>query len=554
MEVPFLGVEPLDRAPVGSLPSQYDLVCMMWGHVTDFKGFQGFRNHKIEGELVCCSISRETERGRCGEEGGCLGRGLPCLLAKLKERWEEAGLPIKDRDHHIIEILTKLKADFDKLKRKKFNNEESKQEAINKLKMKTVNLAPIDWKTRIMSDRILWAQAKADKVELLDDYIGPMATWSAHVRPESEPCQAARLRAEEVRREQAEVEEAREARKTAREEISSGEQIVISSSSQHGESSQDSQSERILDEQVRRIRGNKTVYRKRKRLQGGDDDDDDDENTVECRAPRDLLRRLGPLCDKIGVTIRQQHSLVVAFYELVGINSTEMDLSLSSAWRHRRKDEEIIANEQINKVKKDIEEKDIKIVLQFDEKELEEDISGEVKKVSRMVVMITSPFLERDQFLAAIPLEGKTGAAIAEALFLLLVEHDLDRRVVAVLADMTATNFGPYNGAIALLQDMLGYSVVIIPCLHHTEELVPKHVVRLVSTRSTINGPGETTFLKYYGEQNEVRKALEEEPVELKTFDWERYADTPVEEQARRILIWARGALEDGDFSRGDYR
>ena len=154
-----------------------------------------------------------------------MGRGLPCLLAKLKERWEEAGLPIKDRDHQIIEILTKLKADFDKLKRKKFNNEESKQEAINKLKMKTVNLAPIDWKTRIMSDRILWAQAKADKVELLDDYIGPMATRSAHVRPESDPCQAARLRAEEVRREQAEVEQAREARKTAREGANCDQQL-----------------------------------------------------------------------------------------------------------------------------------------------------------------------------------------------------------------------------------------------------------------------------------------------------------------------------------------
>ena len=66
--------------------------------------------------------------------------------------------------------MTKLKADFDKLKRKKFNNEESKQEAINKLKMKTVNLAPIDWKTRIMSDHILWAKAKADKVELIGVY------------------------------------------------------------------------------------------------------------------------------------------------------------------------------------------------------------------------------------------------------------------------------------------------------------------------------------------------------------------------------------------------
>ena len=84
--------------------------------------------------------------------------------------------------------------------------------------------------------------------------------------------------------------------------------------------------------------------------------------------------------------------------------------------------------------------------------------------MSRLVVMITAPFLERDQFLAAIPLEGKTGAAIAEALFLVLAEHGLETRVLAVLADTTATNFGHSNGAIALLQEMLGYPVVVIPC------------------------------------------------------------------------------------------
>ena len=511
------------------------------------------KNHKVGGKPVCCTISKETRRGRCSEEDGCFRSNQPCLLAKVKERWEEGRLPLKDRDDHIIDIMTTIKKDFDKMRKKKFLSEEIRQEAINRLKMKTINLAPTDWRRRIMSDRVLGARAKAAKADLLEDYIGLTATRSALVTPESNNVIADRQRNEEVQREHAEAEEAREARAKAREEIKSQQQADFSSSSQHGESSQDSQTEGHLEEQAQRARDNRKAYKKRKRMQGGDDDDYDDE-TVECRAPKDLLRKLGPLCDKIRITIRQQHSIVVAFYELVGIDSTKMDLSLSSAWRHRRQDEEIISSEQLDKVKEDIKEKDIKIVLQFDEKELEEDMAGEVKKMSRLVVMINAPFLERDQFLAAIPLEGKTGAAIAEALFLVLVEHGLETRVLAVLADTTATNFGHSNGAIALLQEMLGYPVVVIPCLHHTEELVPKHVVRLVSTRSTTNGPGETTFLKYYGEQNEVRKALEEEPVELKMFDWERYDNTPVAEQARRVLEWARLTLQAGDFSRGDYR
>ena len=269
------------------------------------------KNHKVGGKPVCCTISRETRRGRCGEEDGCFQEDQPCLLAKVKERWEKGRLPLRDRDDHIIDIMTTVKKDFDKLRKKKFPSEEMRQEAINRLKMKTVNLAPTDWRTRIMSDHVLWARAKADKVNLLEDYIGLTATRSALVTPESDHCIAARQRAEEVQREKAVAEEAREARTKAREEIQSQQRVDFSSSSQHGESSQDSQSEVHLQEQAQRARDNRKAYKKRKRMQGGDDDDDDDE-TVECWAPKDILRKLGHLCDKIGVTIRQQHSIVVS--------------------------------------------------------------------------------------------------------------------------------------------------------------------------------------------------------------------------------------------------
>ena len=144
-----------------------------------------------------------------------------------------------------------------------------------------------------------------------------------------------------------------------------------------------------------------------------------------------------------------------------------------------------------------------------------------MESVERLVIAVSSPVLERDQLLTAFPLETGTGEAMAEAVFDILVSLDLHEYVMAIVADTTATNFGQYRGAIALLQDFLGYPVLVIPCLHHVEELPPKHVMRLVSGRRT-TGPGESIFLIYHSNFNEIRPLITNTVV-LKTFDWEEH-------------------------------
>ena len=157
----------------------------------------------------------------------------------------------------------------------------------------------------------------------------------------------------------------------------------------------------------------------------------------------------------------------------------------------------------------------------------------------------------------------------------------IQERVFGIVADTTASNFGRLNGSVVLLQvhlhlhlhlhlctctctctctcksqEMLGYKVLIVPCMHHVMELPLKHIMRLVSGRRT-TGPGETIFIEYYNQQNEVREELAglgPGGAGMRKFDWEMYQGAPLEQVANDALWWGIAALDTEEFSRGNYR
>ena len=81
-----------------------------------------------------------------------------------------------------------------------------------------------------------------------------------------------------------------------------------------------------------------------------------------------------------------------------------------------------------------------------------------VIKRSRLVVLLVSPWLNLEQVMCAIPMEGKTGEAIAESVYMTLVEHSLHDKVMAALADTTAVNFAQWRGAMTILQVLQIYN------------------------------------------------------------------------------------------------
>ena len=53
-------------------------------------------------------------------------------------------------------------------------------------------------------------------------------------------------------------------------------------------------------------------------------------------------------------------------------------MSLSTAWRHRRSEAEEIAQQEISNFVEQVEQSGMPVIVQFDEKDLEEDIAGKV--------------------------------------------------------------------------------------------------------------------------------------------------------------------------------
>ena len=72
-------------------------------------------------------------------------------------------------------------------------------------------------------------------------------------------------------------------------------------------------------------------------------------------------------------------------------------MSLATAWRHRRSEAEEVAAQEIASFLEAVEESGSNILVQFDEKEIEEDIGGKVVKKSRLVVVFSSPWLQRER-------------------------------------------------------------------------------------------------------------------------------------------------------------
>ena len=183
--IPHLGVSGLPAVPPGKLASEHDFLRLLF-HQQHYNlmGFQGVPS-------VCCKVDSKTKRTRCKEvsdpttpwsetRAGCIQSGNPCLIAKIKKNWEEAHLPIKDCDSHIIRSLVKIKSNFDKKKGRGFSEGE-----VESLKATTVNLAPSDWESRILADRLTSAAQHIVKINIMRDYLSADGTRFVQARDDT---------------------------------------------------------------------------------------------------------------------------------------------------------------------------------------------------------------------------------------------------------------------------------------------------------------------------------------------------------------------------------
>ena len=178
--IPLLGVAGLASPPVGRLPSHLDLLRLLLHHQHyNLLGFQGMGS-------ICCKVNSKTHKARCKDSNdlmvpwsecriGCIEARNPCLLAKMKQNWEMAHLPIKDRDEHILRAMGKVKEEYDKMS-KNIPEGTLPDANLQSLKRQTVNLAPLDWEARIKADRLISASQHNAKIDLMNDYFSDEGT------------------------------------------------------------------------------------------------------------------------------------------------------------------------------------------------------------------------------------------------------------------------------------------------------------------------------------------------------------------------------------------
>ena len=99
-----------------------------------------------------------------------------------------------------------------------------------------------------------------------------------------------------------------------------------------------------------------------------------------------------------------------------GVDSTTLKMSLSTAWRDMRSGAEQLAGEEIAAFFAQVQESGDRILVQFDEKELEEDLDGKLVKRVRLAVVFCSPWLKLEQLICVIPMDCKTGILLLHLL------------------------------------------------------------------------------------------------------------------------------------------
>ena len=252
--------------------------------------------------------------------------------------------------------------------------------------------------------------------------------------------------------------------------------------------------------------------------------------------------------------------IVGAFLVLCGVDLNSFYLSTTTAQRHRKIEAARISDEILEDFKTQVNEgvryegaggQGYPVVWHVDGKLIEQDFGGVRQLMHRIVTILSSPWLNRDQLVAVAPLEVEDGYSVASEVYCQAAGLELIPNTIAVVADTPNVNFGQSEGALQHICRMCEKDLLQIPCVHHTEELPPKAVAEAVSGRKS-TGPEDPLLQKIQANWNFIKASIPED-VEYKTFDWEESQGTAQEEVAKEVLAWAKEARRTAQYSRGDY-
>lgn len=171
-----------------------------------------------------------------------------------------------------------------------------------------------------------------------------------------------------------------------------------------------------------------------------------------------------------------------------------------------------------------------------------QDITGK-EIVDRMPVIISQ---QSGAQLIGIPkIENGTGLAMAEGVYDLLVDWKVRDKIVGMSFDTTATNTGQYNGTCAILERLLGKSLLWLACNHHVYEIMLRTAFESHFGQSS--APTVPMFDRFQKEWKDIDKTKYKPGIEdLKTKEC-------LEDVSDDLIKFCKAKLKE-KFARADYK
>ena len=198
--------------------------------------------------------------------------------------------------------------------------------------------------------------------------------------------------------------------------------------------------------------------------------------------PRDILQKLGPTADRVGVSNNQLTVLCAALTDHGGGDIDDISLSKSTCRRSRT----TARSEMAADVRKNFSCSFGQI--SFDGKLLK-DLFGPEKMNRLAIVLVEEP---ESQILGIMKTADGTGRIEAEAVKRVLDTWEISEKIIACGFDTTTSNTGIHKGCCTILEELLGRQLLWLACRHHMFELVLKATFKELF--GDTSGPEETFF------------------------------------------------------------
>ena len=273
----------------------------------------------------------------------------------------------------------------------------------------------------------------------------------------------------------------------------------------------------------------------------------------------DLVESVSIPCIRGNISAPLQTGIVASILNKAYVDINKVVFSTTTVSRIRN---EVVSSSAAEYKEKIIQKfKGMPLILNFDNKKINETTSENIpREIERLAVSGTSldPNVveglgcEDDELLGVIEAESGKDRDQAIEIYNLVLSYGLEDEVIGVCTDTTCSNMGKYNGAITLLEQNFGRSLLWLMCRRHSSETHISHAMEVLTGVKT-KGPRCAVYVKLQKLWLKVHESVKKLD-NLVLFDWKKHRGTVLGKMAEDSLQYCTRVLATKVFMQCDYK